>query len=139
MHSALPTVQTNDGDFFDCNDGPLHVHFEDVLEAETPDPYFSSNFEVFHSAQDTADTPPSQFNSIAPKKSIGLCRRLSYREAARTHSIPETTIGTMEQFINRAITEPSRREKELTRLIGNSIPVMTLSSVVSHLLSLLNW
>ena len=69
----------------------------------------------------------------------GLCRRLSYREAARTHSIPETTIGTMEQFINRAITEPSRREKELTRLIGNSIPVMTLSSVVSHLLSLLNW
>ena len=70
----------------------------------------------------------------------GLCRRLSsYREAARTHSIPETTIGTMEQFINRAITEPSRREKELTRLVGNSIPVMTLSSVVSHLLSLLNW
>ena len=67
----------------------------------------------------------------------GLCRRLSYREAARTHSIPETTIGTMEQFINRNVTEPSRREKELTRLIGNSIPVMTLSSVVSHLLSLL--
>ena len=69
----------------------------------------------------------------------GLCRRLSYREAARTHSIPETTIGTMEQFINKNVTEPSRREKELTRLIGNSIPVMTLSSVVSHLLSLLNW
>ena len=69
----------------------------------------------------------------------GLCRRLSYREAARTHTIPETTIGTMEQFINRAVTEPSRREKELTRLIGNSIPVMTLNSVVSHLLSLLNW
>ena len=69
----------------------------------------------------------------------GLCRRLSYREATRTHSIPETTIATMEQFIDRAITEPSRREKELTRLIGNSIPVMALSSVVSHLLSLLNW
>ena len=65
--------------------------------------------------------------------------RLSYREAARTHYTPETTIGTMEQFINRAATEPSRREKELTRLIGNSIPVMTLSSVVLHLLSLLNW
>ena len=29
----------------------------------------------------------------------GFCRRLSYREAARTHSIPETAIGTMEQFI----------------------------------------
>ena len=69
----------------------------------------------------------------------GLCRRLSYREAARTHTIPETTIDTMEQFINRAVTEPSRREKELMRLIGNSIPVMTLNSVVSHLLSLLNW
>ena len=69
----------------------------------------------------------------------GLCRRLSHREAARTHSIPETTIATMEQFIKRAITEPSRREKELTRLIGNSIPATTLRSVVSHLLSLLNW
>ena len=68
-----------------------------------------------------------------------VCRRLSYREAARTHTIPETTIDTMEQFINRAVTEPSRREKELMRLIGNSIPVMTLNSVVSHLLSLLNW
>ena len=30
MHAALPTVQTNDDDFFDCNDEPLHVHFEDV-------------------------------------------------------------------------------------------------------------
>jgi DNA (cytosine-5)-methyltransferase 1 len=26
----------------------------------------------------------------------GLCKRLSHREAARTHSIPETTISTME-------------------------------------------
>ena len=67
VHSALPTVQTNDDDFFDCNDEPLHVHFEDVLEAETPDPYFSANFEVFHSAQDTVDTPSSQFSSKASK------------------------------------------------------------------------
>ena len=67
VHPALPTVQTNDDDFFDCNDEPLHVHFEDVLEAETPDPYFSANFEVFHSAQDTVDTPLSQFSSKASK------------------------------------------------------------------------
>ena len=69
----------------------------------------------------------------------GLCRQLSHREAARTHSIPEATIGTMKQFISRTVTEPSRREKELTRLIGNSISVTTVSSVVSHLLSLLDW
>ena len=67
MHSALPAVQTNDDGFFDCNDEPLHVHFEDVLEAETPDPYFLANFEVFHSAQDTVDTPSSQFSSKASK------------------------------------------------------------------------
>ena len=71
VHSALPTVQTNDDDFFDCNDEPLHVHFEDVLEAETPDPYFSANSEVLHSAQDTVDTPPSQFSSKASKKPRG--------------------------------------------------------------------
>ena len=67
MHSALPTVQINDDGFFDCNDEPLHVHFEDVLEAETPDPYFSANFEVFHNAQDNVDTPSPQSSSKASK------------------------------------------------------------------------
>ena len=69
----------------------------------------------------------------------GICRRLSWREAARTHSIPESTIHVMEQFATSTITDESRREKELLRFIGNLIPIMTLHVVVQHLLSLLNW
>ena len=67
------------------------------------------------------------------------CRRLSFREAARTHSIPETTIDTIESFVTSTISDESRQQKELFRLIGNSIPAMTLHDVVRHLLSLLNW
>ena len=69
----------------------------------------------------------------------GLCRRLSFREAARTHSIPETTIDEIESFVTTTISDKSRQQKELFRLIGNSIPAMTLHDVVRHLLSLLNW
>ena len=68
-----------------------------------------------------------------------MCRRLSFREAARTHSIPETTIDTIESFVTTTISDKSRQQKELFRLIGNSIPAMTLHDVVRHLLSLLNW
>ena len=67
------------------------------------------------------------------------CRRLSAREAARTHSISETTYHKMERFVTELTTEPERRNKELFRFIGNSIPAMTLRDVVRHLLSLLNW
>ena len=67
------------------------------------------------------------------------CRCLSAREAARTHSISETTYNKMERFVTELTAEPERRNKELFRLIGNSIPVMTLRDVVRHLLSLLNW
>ena len=69
----------------------------------------------------------------------GICRRLSWKEAARTHSIPEPTIHVMEQFVTSTVTDTSLREKELLRFIGNSIPVLTLHDVVEHLLSLLNW
>ena len=69
----------------------------------------------------------------------GICRRLSFREAARTHSIPETTINEIEPFATTTISDESRQQKELFRLIGNSIPAMTLHDVVCHLLSLLNW
>ena len=69
----------------------------------------------------------------------GICRRLSWKEAARTHSIPEPTIHVMEQFVTSVVTDESQREKELLRFIGNSIPVLTLHDVVEHLLSLLNW
>jgi len=41
------------------------------------------------------------------------CRRLSAREAARTHSISETTYHKMEQFATELTTEPERRNKEL--------------------------
>ena len=67
------------------------------------------------------------------------CRRLLAREAAQTHSISETTYHKMKQFVTELTTEPERRNKELFRLIGNSIPAMTLRDVVRHLLSLLNW
>ena len=69
----------------------------------------------------------------------GLCRRLSFRDAARTHSIPETTINEVEPFVTTTTSDESRQEKELFRLIGNSIPVTTLHNAVCHLLSLLNW
>ena len=69
----------------------------------------------------------------------GTCRRLSFREAARTHSIPESTINEIETFVTTTIADESRQQKELFRLIGNSIPSMTLHDVVRHLLSLLNW
>ena len=69
----------------------------------------------------------------------GICRRLSWREAARTHSIPEPTIHVMEQFATSTIADVPQRENELLRFIGNSIPVLTLHDVVEHLLSLLNW
>ena len=69
----------------------------------------------------------------------GICRRLSWKEAARTHSIPEPTIHVMEQFVTSIVTDKPQREKELLRFIGNSIPVLTLHDVVEHLLSLLNW
>ena len=39
------------------------------------------------------------------------CRRLSTREAARTHSISETTYHKMEQFVTKLTTEPERRNK----------------------------
>ena len=63
-----------------------------------------------------------------------ICRRLSFREAARTHSIPETTINEIEPFGTTTISDESRQEKELFRLIGNSIPAMTLHDAVCHLL-----
>ena len=68
-----------------------------------------------------------------------ICRRLSWREAARTHSIPKSTIHEMEQFVTSTTTNESQQEKELLRFIGNSTPVMTLHDVVQHLLSLPNW
>ena len=69
----------------------------------------------------------------------GTCRRLSFREAARTHSIPESTINEIETFVTTTIYDKSRQQKELFRLIGNSIPSLTLHDVVRHLMSLLNW
>ena len=68
-----------------------------------------------------------------------VCRRLSAKEAARTHSISETTFHNMELFVTELFTEPDKRQKELFRFIGNSIPAMTLRDVARHLLSLLNW
>ena len=64
-------------------------------------------------------------------------RRLSPREAARTHSIDESTIDAMYKFVNR--NPHLDAEKELFRFIGNSIPVMTLDDVLAHLLPLLRW
>ena len=64
-------------------------------------------------------------------------RRLSPREAARTHSIDEPTIDAMYNFVNR--NPHLDAEKELFRLIGNSIPVLTLDDVLAHLLPLLRW
>ena len=69
----------------------------------------------------------------------GIYRRLSAKEAARTHSISETTYHDMEQFVTELTTKPERRNKELFRCIGNSIPAMALRDVARHLLSLLNW
>ena len=69
----------------------------------------------------------------------GTCRRLSFRESARTHAIPETIINEIESFVTTTSSDESRQQKELFRLIGNSIPAMTLHDVVCHLLSLLNW
>ena len=48
----------------------------------------------------------------------GTCRRrLSFREAARTHSIPETTINEIEPFVTTTISDKSRQQKELFRPI----------------------
>ena len=66
-----------------------------------------------------------------------IIRRLSPREAARTHSIDETTIDHMFLFLRENPFLDA--EKESFRFIGNSIPVMTLSDLLSHLLPLLRW
>ena len=66
-----------------------------------------------------------------------IIRRLSPREAARTHSTDETTIGRMFQFLRE--NSFLDIEKESFRFIGNSIPVMALSDLLSHLLPLLRW
>ena len=69
----------------------------------------------------------------------GTCRRLSFRESARTHAIPETIINEIESFITTTISGKSHQRKELFHPIGNSILAMTLHDAVRNLLSLLNW
>ena len=66
-----------------------------------------------------------------------VIRRLTVREAARTHSIDETTIDEMFRFLSENPFLDA--EKESFRFVGNSIPVMTLDAVLSHILSILRW
>ena len=44
----------------------------------------------------------------------GTCQRLSFREATRTHSIPETNISEIESFVTTTISDESRQQKELS-------------------------
>ena len=70
--------------------------------------------------------------------SIGdVIRRLTVREAARTHSIDETTTDEMFRFLSENPFLDA--EKEAFRFVGNSIPVMTLDAALSHILSILRW
>ena len=64
-------------------------------------------------------------------------RRLTVQEAARTHSIDETTTDEMFRFL--AENPFLDAEKESFRFVGNSLPVMTLDAVLSHILSILRW
>ena len=66
-----------------------------------------------------------------------VIRRLTVREAARTHSIDETTTDEMFRFLSENPFLDA--EKESFRFVGNSIPVMTLDAVLSHILSILRW
>ena len=67
----------------------------------------------------------------------GIFRRLSPREAARTHSIDEQSISALYKFMR---DNPSLdAERELFRFIGNSTPARTLDAAISHLLPLLRW
>ena len=66
-----------------------------------------------------------------------VIRRPTVREATRTHSIDETTIDEMFHFL--AENPFLDAEKESFRFVGNSIPVMTLGAVLSHILSILRW
>ena len=66
-----------------------------------------------------------------------VIRRLTIREAARTHSIDETTTDEMFEFLR--VNPYLDAEEESFRFVGNSIPVMTLDAVLSHILSILRW
>ena len=66
-----------------------------------------------------------------------VIRRLTVREAARTHSIDETTTDEMFRFLSENAFLDA--ENESFRFVGNSIPVMTLDAVLSHILSILRW
>lgn len=60
----------------------------------------------------------------------GIIRRLSPFEAMRAHSFPQPLISTIQSM--------ECSEEECYRLIGNSIPVLTLQSVISHVLSVVD-